>query len=74
LVPRCLKKFTYELPNPDEDADDKRTLYTIIKNASKLEISNIQGTESNLNRIRVLADNVGKQCRYLHLEFEDGDV
>src|SRR6185436_12029372 len=50
-----------------------RTLYQIIKNASKVEISNINGSESHLNRIKIIAENIGNQCRYLFLVF-DGET
>jgi len=59
LVPRCFKKFRYFLPYPEDEQEDTRTLYTIIKNASKVEISNINGSESHLNKIRIIADNIG---------------
>lgn len=73
MVPRCFKKFRYFLPYPEDEADDTRTLYTIIKNASKVEIDNINGSESHLNKIRVIADNIGNQARYLFLTF-DGEI
>lgn len=70
LVPRCFKKFRYFLPYPEDIETDTKTLYQIIKNANKVEITNINGSEDHLNRIKVLADNIGKQAKYLHLCFE----
>lgn len=48
LVPRCFKKFTYFLPYPEDSSTDTKTLYKIIKNANKVEITNINGSEDHL--------------------------
>jgi hypothetical protein len=60
LVPRCFKKFRYFLPYPEDVEGDTRTLYKIIKNANKCEITNIIGNEDHLERIKVIAENIGK--------------
>src|SRR5216684_392988 len=70
LVPRCFKKFTYFLPYPEDKETDTKTLYKIIKNANKVEITNINGSEDHLQRIKIIAENIGQQAKYLHLCFE----
>ena len=72
LVPKCFKTLKYNCPD-DEEEDEEYTFYKIIKNASKVEISNISGNEAHLKKLKEIADNVGKNVRYLFLNF-DGDT
>jgi len=48
LVPRCFKKLRCFLPYPEDEDKDTKSLYALIKNASKVEISNIDGSEDHL--------------------------
>lgn len=70
LVPRCFKRFRYFLPYPEDKDTDNKSLYQIIKNANKVELTNINGSEDHLQRIAVVAENIGKQAKYLHLCFD----
>jgi hypothetical protein len=71
IIPKCFKTLKYTCPE-DED-DDDYTFYKHIQNASKVEIENISGSEAHLNKLREIAENVGRNCRYLYLHF-DGEV
>jgi len=44
-----------------------------VKHASKVAIENINGSESHLNTIRIIADNLGNNARYLYLCFDGED-
>jgi hypothetical protein len=68
IIPKCIKYLKYQFPYDDEEEPD--TLYKIIKNASKVEILSINGSEEHLNTLNEIANNVGKSCKYLYLGFE----
>jgi len=72
LVPKCIKELKYSCPEDDDD-DDEYNFYKIIKNASKVEITNIGGTERHLTKLKEIADNVAKNARYLFMSF-DGEA
>lgn len=66
MVPKCIKKFTYLCHNNDVD---EKTLFKSIKNANKLQLYRVTGNEACLRQINELADNLGKNLRYLHISF-----
>lgn len=70
LIPRCFKELKHRLPDPEDEEDEKETFYKVIKNARKVTIENISGSEEHLNNIREIAKNVGQSCRYLYLSFD----
>ena len=55
LVPRCVKHLICELPDANE-SDDDYTFHKILKYAKKVEIQNIEGTESHFAKISEIAD------------------
>ena len=71
LIPMCFKYLKYTCPEDgDEDTESANSIYKIIKNASKVDIFNISGSPSHLNRLKEIADNVGKNARFLYLNFD----
>jgi len=72
LVPKCIKELKYACPDDDDD-DDDNNFYKIIKNASKVEITNISGSERHLHKLKELAGNVAKNARYLFLSFDGNE-
>ena len=59
MIPRCFKELKHRLPDPEDEDDEKETFFRVIKNAKKVTIENISGSEEHLNNIRVIAANVG---------------
>jgi hypothetical protein len=70
LVPKCFKELKHRLPDPEDEEDERETFYKVIKNARKVTIENIAGSEEHLNNIREIAANVGQSCKYLYLSFD----
>jgi hypothetical protein len=70
LIPRCFKELKHRLPDPEDEEDERETFYKVIKNARKVTIENIAGSEEHLNNIKEIANNVGQSCRYLYISFD----
>lgn len=59
-MPRCIKELIYTCPEDGDDADTEYTFHKILTYARKVEIRDINGGEVHLNKIKEIADAVGK--------------
>ena len=76
VIPKQFSHFKVELPNDGEqEAEDYDALFmSKIKNARKLEIRNICGTEDHLKRLIQIGQNQVGQVEYLFLEIDDDET
>ena len=67
IIPKCFKTLRFYCP--DDEEEEPKSFYSKLTNANKVEISNICGNETHLKFIQQIAENCGKNCRYLYLGF-----
>jgi hypothetical protein len=70
-IPRCFNKYVYECP--DEEDDEDYTFLKLVRNASKITIKNICGTEAHLRKLEMIGQNQLGNIEYLYLEFDDDE-
>ena len=51
-----------------------QSFYKIIQNANTVIIENISGCQDHIERLTIIADNVGRNCKNLKLFFEGDEV
>jgi len=74
LIPKCFKRVRYVMPFVDQEDRAQDSLYQIVQNPNTVIIENIQGGEQHVERLNIIAENVGRNCKKLKLFFEENEV